>query len=116
MWKFGLFANRREVARSFPLSLRWGMEIETKTVVIDSSMLASLDEARDYDAALSHHWLNAKMRDLFAVVQTGGRVQIESQTKTILLDSKLAFVGWAIGRYTHAEFGQSKISVIVVIC
>ena len=79
-------------------------------------MLASLDEARDYAAASSYNWLNAKMRELYAVVQTGGRVRIESQTKTILLDSKLAFVGWAIERYPHAEFGQSKISVIVVTC
>jgi hypothetical protein len=81
--------------------------VKTKTAVVDSSMLTSLDEVRVYGAVSSYNWLNSELRELFVVVQNGGLVQIEDQRKTNLLDSKLAFVSWAIDRYPHAEFGQS---------
>ena len=88
----------------------------TKIEVIDSTMLASLDEARVYNAASSYNWLNAKLREFYAVVQNGGRVQVEDNAEVMLLDSKTAFVAWAMDRYPMAEFGQSKILVMVVSC
>jgi hypothetical protein len=79
-------------------------------------MLASFDEARDYDAVSPYNWLNAKLRELYGVVQGGGRVQVEDPGNTILLGSKLAFIAWAIRRYPAAEFGQSKLLVVAVTC
>ncbi len=64
--------------------------------IIDSQVLASFDEAYNYDAASTMNWLIAKLKILKDVIGQGGIIQLESSRKIL---NKTELDAWIYERY-----------------
>lgn len=64
--------------------------------LVDSQLLASFDEAYNYDAASTMNWLIAKLKILKDAVGRGGAVQVESSRR---ISDVVGFNAWLRQRY-----------------
>ena len=70
--------------------------------VVTVEHLAALDEARDYAAASSYHYLNAELSRLRALVLAGRAVRVEGVGPPAVLATAAQFDAWVRARYPHA--------------
>ena len=76
---------------------------------VDAALLHLMDDMRDYGAASTFNWLNARVDDLLDFICAGGTVRVAAEEGLLTLSSADEVKAWAEARYPGTTFRSASV-------